>query len=188
MFTLAVLRSIPMETPDELTLLNRLDSRAVTAVFDRYFPEVFRYARYRLGDEAQAEDIASEVFVRLLEAVKARRGPGANLHGWLLATASHMIADHMRRRYRRPQEELDDNLPALLPALQDQVERNQQQQALQQALAHLTGEQQHVLSLRFGNGYSLEETAVVMKKNVNTVKQLQFRALSALQRRIGGNP
>lgn len=186
MFTQIVFRSIPMETPDDLELLNHLDPRAVTAVFDRYFPEVFRYVRYRLRDEALAEDIASEVFVRLLEAVKAQRGPGRNLHGWLLATANHMATDQLRRRYRRPMEELDDALPAGLPALHEQVEQGEQSQVLQQALAFLTGEQQHVLSLRFGNGYSLEETAAVMKKNVNTVKQLQFRALAALQRRIGG--
>jgi RNA polymerase sigma-70 factor (ECF subfamily) len=49
----------------------------------------------------------------------------------------------------------------------------------------LTPEQQHVLALRFGQGYSLEETATFMNKNVNAVKALQFRALAALQREIG---
>ncbi|MFN2152656.1 MAG: sigma factor-like helix-turn-helix DNA-binding protein, partial [Anaerolineales bacterium] len=39
--------------------------------------------------------------------------------------------------------------------------------------------------LRFGDGYSLEETAAVMQKKVNAVKALQFRALAALQRHIG---
>jgi RNA polymerase sigma-70 factor (ECF subfamily) len=49
----------------------------------------------------------------------------------------------------------------------------------------LTAEQQHVLALRFGQGYSLEETAAFMDKNVNAVKALQFRALAALQRELG---
>ena len=49
----------------------------------------------------------------------------------------------------------------------------------------LTPEQQDVLALRFGQGYSLEETAAHMKKKVNAVKALQFRALAALQRQIG---
>jgi DNA-directed RNA polymerase specialized sigma24 family protein len=42
-----------------------------------------------------------------------------------------------------------------------------------------------VIALRFGQGYSLEETANYLKKNVNAVKALQFRALAALQRQIG---
>jgi DNA-directed RNA polymerase specialized sigma24 family protein len=49
----------------------------------------------------------------------------------------------------------------------------------------LTAEQQDVLALRFGQGYSLEETASHLKKNVNAVKALQFRALASLQRQIG---
>jgi RNA polymerase sigma-70 factor, ECF subfamily len=53
-------------------------------------------------------------------------------------------------------------------------------------MGRLTDEQQHVLALRFGQGYSLEETAKVMKKNVNAVKALQFRALTNLQRQVGG--
>jgi RNA polymerase sigma-70 factor (ECF subfamily) len=52
-------------------------------------------------------------------------------------------------------------------------------------MAQLTPDQQNVLALRFGEGYSLEETASAMRKNVNAVKALQFRALAALQRNLG---
>jgi DNA-directed RNA polymerase specialized sigma24 family protein len=52
----------------------------------------------------------------------------------------------------------------------------------------LTTEQQNVLALRFGDGYSLEETAAAMRKNVNAIKALQFRALASLQRYIGEVP
>jgi len=48
----------------------------------------------------------------------------------------------------------------------------------------LTADQQHVIDLRFGQELSLEETAIVMKKKVNAVKQLQLRALAALNRQI----
>jgi RNA polymerase sigma-70 factor (ECF subfamily) len=65
------------------------------------------------------------------------------------------------------------------------VDLREQNRAVQVAYAQLTSEQQHVLALRFGQGYSLEETASYMKKKVNAVKALQFRALAALQRMIG---
>jgi len=66
----------PMALPDmrrELDGLQKLDSQAVAAIYDRYFPDVYRYVFYRLGNESLAEDIASDVFVRLLEAVKSKR-------------------------------------------------------------------------------------------------------------------
>ncbi|MEP0804211.1 MAG: sigma-70 family RNA polymerase sigma factor [Chloroflexota bacterium] len=177
-----------MSVYDEQSALNalqNLDSQAVAAIYDRYFPEVYRYVRYRIEDDAAAEDIASDVFMRLLEAVQKRQGPQSSLRGWLIATASNAVNDYLRRRYRRPADPLSDLLPDPASIVHDEVDQREQYRAVRSAYAQLTAEQQHVLALRFGQGYSLEETAQAMKKKVNAVKALQFRALSALQRLIG---
>jgi RNA polymerase sigma-70 factor (ECF subfamily) len=187
-FTASTIVSKPMALPDtrrELDSLRKLDPQAVAAIYDRYFSDVYRYVFYRLGNESLAEDIASDVFVRLLEAVKAKRGPQTNLKGWLLSTASNVIADHLRHVYRRPTEMLSETMPDLGSSLTDEVDRRYQADSVRQAYAQLTPEQQNVLALRFGDGYSLEETAAVMQEKVNAVKALQFRALAALQRHIG---
>jgi DNA-directed RNA polymerase specialized sigma24 family protein len=42
---------------------------------------------------------------------------------------------------------------------QSEVDQREQKRAVQSAYAKLTPEQQHVIALRFGQGYSLEETA-----------------------------
>jgi RNA polymerase sigma-70 factor (ECF subfamily) len=177
-----------MPTPDEqldLDELQRLDSRVVGAVFDRHFSEIYRYVFHRVGDSKLAEDIASDVFVRLLESARRGRAPRSNLKGWLISTASHAVADQFRKKYRAREEELSDSLPD--PGLDPTSEAAQRERnrAVQSAYVKLTAEQQHVLALRFGQGYSLEETADLMAKNVNAVKALQFRALAALQREIG---
>jgi RNA polymerase sigma factor (sigma-70 family) len=69
--------------------------------------------------------------------------------------------------------------------LASEVDQREQNRVVNEAYARLTAEQQHVLALRFGQGYSLEETATCMDKNVNAVKALQFRTLAALQRGLG---
>ena len=173
---------------DEQNALNglwNLDSQSIGAVYDKYFREVYRYIRYRVNDDSIAEDIASDVFVRLLEAVQKRQGPQTNLKGWLIATASNTVNDHLRRRYRRPTEALSETMPDMNTNVHAEVDLRERNRDVQTAYAQLTSEQQHVLALRFGQGYSLEETAQFMKKNVNAVKALQFRALNTLQRLIG---
>jgi RNA polymerase sigma-70 factor (ECF subfamily) len=55
---------------------------------------------------------------------------------------------------------------------------------LRAALLKLTGEQQDVITLRFGQGLSLHETAEIMDKSVGAVKALQHRALASLARFI----
>ena len=176
--------SLP-DTHHELDGLQKLDSQVIATVYDRYFPEIYRYVFYRLGNESLAEDIASDVFVRLLEAVKKKKGPQTNIKGWLLSTASNVIADHLRRMYRRPTEPLSKSISDLESSLLDEIDRREQTDSIRAAYAQLTPEQQNVLALRFGGGYSLEETASVMQKKINAIKALQFRALAALQRHIG---
>ena len=165
--------------------LRRLDSPAISAIYDHYFSEVYRYVRYRIDDDRIAEDIASDVFVRLLEAAQKKQGPQSSLKGWLIATASHSVNDHLRRHYRRPVEGLSDSLADGKASVPSEIDAREQNRMVQSAYAQLTSEQQDVLALRFGQGYSLEETAAHLKKNINAVKALQFRALASLQRQIG---
>lgn len=181
------LETLMTTSPDqrELDGLRELNPQVIAAVYDRYYTDVFRYVRYRVGDEHTAEDIASDVFVRLLEASQKGRGPQTNLKSWLLGTASHIVTDHMRRSYRRPTEGISENMLDPLAVPVAEIERRESERAVRNAMSNLTPEQQHVLALRFGEGYSLEETAAVLNKNINAVKALQFRALASLQRGVG---
>jgi len=88
-----------MAQPDDsaaLSGLRKLDQQTISAVYDQHFSEVYRYVLYRIGDATVAEDIASDVFVRLLEAVQNGNSPQTNIKGWLIGTASHVVIDHMR--------------------------------------------------------------------------------------------
>jgi RNA polymerase sigma-70 factor (ECF subfamily) len=170
---------------NELDGLRDLDARVLAAVYDRYFPAVYRYVCYRFGDGSLAEDLTSEVFVRLLESCHAGRAPQTNLKGWLLSTSAHAVNDHFRRAYRHPTAELNEDFADSGTNPVEDVELRERQRKVRGALSHLTGDQQHVIVLRFGQGFSLEETAQAMKKKVNAIKQLQLRALAALGRKMG---
>jgi RNA polymerase sigma-70 factor (ECF subfamily) len=177
-----------MSTTDDrraLDGLRDLDQQVIGAVYDQYFSEVYRYVLYRIGDPSLAEDIASDVFLRLLEATQSNRAPQTSLKGWLIGTASHIVTDHLRQKYRRPEEELSESFADPGMSIPTEVDQRDQNRIVNTAYKQLTPDQQHVLALRFGQGYSLEETATFMKKNVNAVKALQFRALAALQREVG---
>ena len=169
--------------------LKRLDPEAITEIHNRYFASIFRYARYRLGDSSLAEDIVSETFVRLLNALHNGKGPRSSLRGWLMGTASNLINDHFRQSYAQPIDAITEDFDVVAtgenPA--QHVERVDRQLAVQSALRALPPAQQHVLALRFGSGCSLAETAEIMDKKPNAIKQLQFRALNTLRQNLGGD-
>ncbi len=154
-------------------------------IHELFYPEIFRYLRFRLQDEQLVEDLAGEVFLRFLDALHKGRGPDRNLRGWLLGTASNLVVDHLRRKYRRkeqPLEEKHENSLVENGTPESTWETASLQKDMREALKKLTPDQQHVLALRFADDRSLEETALVIGKNVNAVKALQFRALGTLRR------
>jgi RNA polymerase sigma-70 factor, ECF subfamily len=175
-----------MPTEDILSRAQRLEPAALTEIHDRYYPEIYRYISYRLGDEHVCEDIAAEVFLRLLDALHKKRGPAQNLRGWLFGTASNLVNDHLRKRYAWKVESLDmdDNSLPKGDHLEHSYEEEWMQQQVVHALQELTPEQQHVLALRFSDERSLEETASILGKSITAVKGLQFRAIATLRRLI----
>lgn len=162
---------------------NKMEPQALAQIHDRYYPVVYRYVRYRLDNDQVVEDISSDVFLRLLDHLHRQKGPIHDLRAWLLGTASHLVNDHLRHKYRRPTENIDEQ--EWIPSNDDlhhTAERNENRNAVREAMKHLTREQQHVLALRFSQGFSIEETAQSMNKTTGAIKVLQFRALAAVRK------
>lgn len=167
---------------DQLEGLHSLEPQALNRIHGIYFPELYRYAFYRLGDAQLAEDLASETLTLMLGAVNRGAGPKRNLRAWLYSTISNLLHDHLRLKYRMPRTSREHEAQAIRQ--DDPVHRFDISYELHQALQKLTTEQQQVISLRFGGGFSLQETAELMGKKPNAIKALQFRALGALRRQM----
>ena len=177
---------------NESELLRRarvLDASALTQVYDTYSAGVQRYAMRLVGDARLAEDCVTETFSRLLVALRTGQGPTTDLRAYLFRVAHNWLMDEHRSFRRQPemlplQEDLDaeatDTSDDLLQAASDTIRRER----LRAAIRTLTLEQQQVVSLRFLEGWSLEETAQALGKPVGAVKAMQHRAISNLKSQI----
>ncbi len=176
------------EAADLLQRAKQFEPQALTAIHDALYPQVFRYVSYRVDDPHTCEDITAEVFLRLLKALKKEDLTIDNLRAWLLGTAHHLVQDFYRKSYRHPTTRIEhqENLPNGHNPV-DEAEQNATRHQIRRALLQLTDEQQHVLALRFSQELSVNETAKVMRKSVEAVKVLQFRALAALRRQLEGS-
>lgn len=173
----------PLSPERLLERAQKLDGQALAQIHDQYYPLVYRYVRYRLDNEQVVEDISSEVFLRLLKYLHQQKGEIHDLRAWLLGTTANLINDHLRQKYRRPTENIEDH--ETLPGGEDPhstAELNENQRAVQEAMQKLTAEQQQVLALRFSQEFSVDETARMMNKSIGAVKVLQFRALETLRK------
>jgi RNA polymerase sigma-70 factor (ECF subfamily) len=144
-------------------------------IYDAYAPKIFQYIYHRLGDQALAEDLTGEVFVRFLHA----RATPDRLTAFLYRIAHNLIVDYLRRHPRTLSldEEVADDRPGPLYLAQVEMERLQ----VRRALARLTPDQQQVIVLKFLEGFSNEEIAHIVGKPVGAVKSLQHRGLATLR-------
>lgn len=173
---------------DELELLKRaraFDKEALALIHDRYYQSIYRYLSFRIADSQTAEDMASEVFTRFLSAIKDRHSPPNTIRGWLFGAAQNVLKEQYRKQRQMNLTELDETV-AGGQSPEQRLEQRADKEALREAMADLTPEQQSVLALRFGYGMPIKDVAETVNKSEGSVKMLQVRAIAALTKRMTG--
>lgn len=162
------------------------DEVAIRDLYLRYKTNVFRYLFYHVGDAEAAEDLTSEVFIRMIKGLPSFQ-PRGSFQAWLYQIAHNLAIDYHRKEKADTRLPLLENLAADGESPLETVEHQLDNQRLQRALAKLNQAQQEVLILRFVLGLPLEQTAQSMKCSEDAVKGLQRRGLIALRQILEGS-
>jgi RNA polymerase sigma-70 factor (ECF subfamily) len=174
-----------MDDGEIVERLKRFEDQAVGAVVAQYGAGLHRYIAALVGNHHLAEDIVAETYVRMLEHIEGYRFTGAPFKSWLYRIA-HNLAVNAVTRDRTVQNEhalLQTEMPEGNPTFAS--ERREEYAAVRAALTTLTPEQQQVLLLRFVAEQPIAEVARQLQKTEGSIKQLQLRALRALERALG---
>jgi len=158
------------------------DASALAQICETLYPRIYRYVSYKVNDHRDAEDLAGDVFVRMLGAIRGQKG---SLEAWLFRIAGNVLTDHYRKRAVRSDEvELpEETAGGIDPAAV--VERKLDGDRLRKGLQTLTEEQRETVILRFIMGYDHDEVAAMTGRSAGAVRALQFRALAALRESLG---
>jgi RNA polymerase sigma-70 factor (ECF subfamily) len=156
---------------------------AIARLHETHYASIARYCALRIGNLTEAEDLASEVFIRAIRNADRLRNGTDSLIPWLYRTAHHLTVDHLRRRSRRgvPEDIADIGEQASGDNVEAAVERTFQFESLLSALNHLTEAQREIIALRFSDGLRAEEIAVVLSKSPGAIRQMQYSALEKLR-------
>lgn len=162
----------------------RGDEESAALLFDHYHPRLYRYALARLGATQDAEDVAAETFARVLRDLDRFRWRGAGFDAWLFRIAHNLVMDHFRHAQREAPEDTTQTEEIDVRTPETTLLESELSSEVTEMLMHLSPEQKDVIALRFAAGLDTKETAAAMKKKVNAVRQLQFRALETLRQRM----
>src|SRR6266516_119386 len=185
----------------QLERARRGESEAMSMLYRQFLPAVFGDIAARVPDRAKAEDLTSEVFLKMVEGIsQLRASDEAGFAAWILQIARITVAGYYRKRENQPafvsleprlweeEEHREDrvipaNIPGVDPVLQ--AESRDEWNAVVNAINLLTEDQRQVLIGRLILGYDVNTVARLIGKKASAVKALQFRALHSLQRLLG---
>ncbi len=166
---------------DTLVRARSGDSGVITALYERYRLVIFRYLFYRVGDQQAAEDLTSEVFLRMLHALDGYRPQNTSFQAWLFQIARNLAIDHFRKTSLRNHIQLEENVVSQGEETDAAVEHRLDNQRLRQALAKLNEIQRDVIVMRFVAGMPITQVAQTLHKSEDSIKAIQRRGLQSLR-------
>lgn len=165
-----------------MTAVAKGDLDAFDEIVARHQELAWGIAYRFLGDRHEAEELAQEAFMRILDAAP-RYKPTATLRTYLYRVLTHLCLDH--RRKKRP------ILSASLfhhaerkPSPAEQAEQHDREQLIQMALDALPADYRMAVVLRYFEGLSSSEIAEAMDRSAKAVERLLARARDVLEPRL----
>lgn len=161
----------------------RGDQTAFRHLVERHQKQVRATVHGMLGDTAEADDVAQEVFIRLYRALPDFREE-AKLSTYLSRIAINLSLNELKRRKRKGRWLTFTRHDGPEAGVSDQSvdpERQEMRDALQKALQRLEPEFRAVVILRLVEGYTVKETAEILQLPPGTVASRLARAQQKLR-------
>jgi len=172
-----------------MRLIQAGDVSPAAEIFDRYSSRIYNFAYRFLRNSEAAEDATQEVFVKMLKHANQFHGD-AKLSTWLFSITANWCRDYLRKADNKAKEaeEVLYSIPAPSELAPDRnLERRQDEQMIQKALAALTPEQREAILLSRYQGLSYAEIAQISGCSEGAVKTRVFRAMETLKKALAGD-
>ena len=190
---------MPMPQVDDQTLVERVrsgDARAFEELVSRYENKVYRLAIKLTRNEALAEEVLQEVFLKIYEKIDSFRGESA-LSSWIYRIAANACFSKLNLEKRHQHADLDDTMPQAEVALHERSDHGQEApdqpllsdealRVISRAIERLPEDFRVVITLRDVEGMSNEDVAKVLDLSVPAVKSRLHRARLLLRKRLAG--
>jgi RNA polymerase sigma-70 factor (ECF subfamily) len=168
------------KTSDEAMLVQRAighDTEAFGKLYDMHVDRVYRNIYYRVGNEADAEDLTQQVFLKAWQAIGRYKKMASPFVAWLMTISHNVVIDFYRTRKDRAYLEAEILADDSAPSPERAVEASLEQQRLRKVILQLGGDEQQVVILRFMEGFEFAEIASLLKKKEGNIRVILHRAL-----------
>jgi RNA polymerase sigma-70 factor, ECF subfamily len=161
------------------------DREALEELYLLHFDRIYSYLHMSVGNRHDAEDLTTQTFLKMLEAIGRFRWRKAPFSAWLFRIAHNLAMDHFRATRRwQPEEEVPEPDGAEESSAEELALESIGRRSMLELIESLSPEQQQVLTLKFVFNFANAEAATILGKTEGAIKSLQHRALVSLQKQL----
>lgn len=148
-------------------------------IFVQYHRKVVGYIYHKTNDSYLAEDLASEVFLKVYEKLNDFDESKASLSTWIYTIARNRLTDYFRTRrvFSEVPETMEDE-----SSVEESILNEETLNELADALERLDERERNLIILRYYSGHTLKQVAEELGISYAYVKILHNKAISALQK------
>ena len=160
------------------------NEEAFARLWREYQPGLLRYLRIKASPVA--EDLAADIWLRVLKALPSFEGDEQGFRGWLYTTARNRLTDWYRTGERRP-DLIEYSSLVILPAVNNVEEEAAERSATDRAvalIAELPPDQAEAVMLRIVVGLDVARVADLMERSPGSIRVLCHRGLRRLEQRL----
>jgi RNA polymerase sigma-70 factor (ECF subfamily) len=169
-------------TIEDLAAQSRGGCRAsFEALVIHFEKRIFHYLLQMTRNEQDAKDLTQITFVKAYQNIQRYHSHHA-FQSWLFTIAKRTALNHFRDH--RPTEELEPEMAADRDDPSVAAEKEDVSANIWKIARSLKPDQYEALWLRYGEGFSISETACIMKTNSLRVRVLLHRARAALAKKL----
>ena len=149
-----------------------------TELYREYHGKVLSYIRGKVGNSALAEDLCSDVFLKIYEKLDRYDEAKASLSTWIYTITRNTLTDYYRTRrvFSEIPEAMEDGF-----SMEEDLCSREMLETLAEALEHLDERSRDIIILRYYSGQTLKEIAERLHISYAYVKVLHSKALSSLR-------
>ncbi len=160
-------------------------NRELGELYEELFPSVYSYVSYRVGDQAQTEDIVSIVFLQAAKKYSQFTWHhNQSFNAWIFKIARNAIWDfHRKQNAERFSIDIDavPEIASQEAPIEGQILMKEQFKLLRELIGTLAPRAQEVIALRFFGGLSNKEVALVLDIDQRSVSSYLSRGLRDLE-------
>lgn len=175
--------SASVDDDAKLVLAAQQNPAEFQQLYQKWLKQVYRYFYFRVGNVKDAEDLTSQVFLKVYEDLPRYRDRGA-FSSWLFSIAHARAVDFYRRgRREAPIEQIET--AEISTDLLSQVSRSVEVQQVLNLIRRLTEEEQELIRLRFMAELSYREIGLVQGRSEEAARKAIARLLNRIQLQLG---